>query len=766
MTISMRKDLLPCTLLVAFWVYLFKDILTGSHLLFGHDFNAFYLGMKQFLFTEIHESNSIPFWNPYILGGMPFWAHFESTIFYPLGFLFWVLPPGKAYGYTMFLHLVLAALSMYALARSWSIGRTGSFLAGAVFSCNGFVMSLLYLGQLSPVQSYPWLPLVILFLHKALSKGAYRYALSAGGLWGIQILAGAPQDAFYTYLTALLLGIVFTFRPSRGVHFLQPMICLLVLFLAGVGLAAIQVLPGLELIQESVRSSLDSFQDVTSRSLPPEGMITALMPRFFWDPGTNFTWLGNMPFSMPQENLYTGILPLFLLLFLPLLRFRDNRLAVVTVALAVLGLLLAMGYHTPLYKIVYHFPGFDRFRSPTRIIVLWVFAVALLAGKGMDLLPSYRASRAKSAALLSILIGLVFLNILFFLDRSMLMKLFSPLILHDAVPNMMSEAERMIEGEFHRFVLFSGAVCLLSLFTIRGSLLARIGPGILCGLLLIDLAVTNGRSIQYDDRFVGKITAEKIDLETVTGKDKVPYRIGAFANSLGPNFEMGMALQTVGGFTALIPSRYYEYISHYSEGALPRGWQYCFYGRHSQTVLMDLLNVKYEIQRPSRMIFVRESCLPRVFIVPECVVMPRDDVLRFLSHPDFDPTRTVILESGNCDLSLQKAGRSWPLKHAEAEVLSYRPDEIRIRVNSPSPGYLFLSENHYPGWKAYVDQTPVRILRGNYLFRVIPIQEGEHLIDMQFRPLSIKVGIGVTIGTLLFLFIILPINRRNKRGFH
>jgi uncharacterized membrane protein YfhO len=106
------------------------------------------------------------------------------------------------------------------------------------------------------------------------------------------------------------------------------------------------------------------------------------------------------------------------------------------------------------------------------------------------------------------------------------------------------------------------------------------------------------------------------------------------------------------------------------------------------------------------------------------------------------------------------------LKHAEAEVLSYRPDEIRIRVNSPSPGYLFLSENHYPGWKAYVDQTPVRILRGNYLFRVIPIQEGEHLIDMQFRPLSIKVGIGVTIGTLLFLFIILPINRRNKRGFH
>lgn len=771
MAASLKKDIFPCAILVAFWVFLFRSILFENHLLFGNDFNAFYLGMKQFLFNEIHEHHSIPYWNPYIFGGIPFWAHFESTIFYPLGFLFWIFSPSVAYGYTMFIHLVLAALFMYGLARSLSIGRIGSVVSGAVFSCNGFITSLLYLGHLSPVMSYPWLPLVILFFHRALNsdKPAWNAAL-AGLFWSIQILAGAPQDAFYTYLAALFIGLSRLIFPAWGsVAPLRTGACLGLLFLTGVCLAAIQVIPGFELVQESVRATQDSYQQVTSRSLPPAGIFTAMAPHFFWDPGSNFTWLKNMPYSMPQENLYAGVLPLFLL-FIPAWGMRDRGFVFFTLGLVLIGLLLAMGYHTPLYKVVCLIPGFDKFRSPTRIIVLWMFGMALWAGKGLDIFVSRKIpiSRMRTVLLVAVFIFLVLMDILIQLDPSPYFRFFSSLLPHEAVPERMFDAERMITEGFHRFILFGGAVLFLFLLIRRTVFQARSAAWLLCGLLLLDLGQANGRSIQVDDQFPKKVVEAKRTLDQSIA-DKGLFRVGVFASPLGPNFEMALGYQSVGGFTALILQRYWEYTSLYSEHTLPQGWQYCFYGRHFQKALMDLLNVKYEIYREQGEIFLRDTALPRAFIIPECVVEAKADVLRAMTSPEFDPTRTVVLETGNCESAHYKGNESAAdfSRDAKAEVMYYRPDDIRVRISSPSPAYLFFSEVYYPGWKAFIDGVPADILRGNYIFRVIPVPEGNHVVDLSFRPGSIKAGIAVSLITLLLLafFGVLGMRKR-KSGFH
>jgi len=117
-----RRDLLAVFFLVAFCCTLFRDTLLG-HNLIGIDFIEFYLPMKKFLYDELRLHQAIPYWNPFIFGGMPYLAHFESTVFYPLGFLFWLLPPEKAYGYTMALHLFLGGFFMYLLMRSFAAGR-------------------------------------------------------------------------------------------------------------------------------------------------------------------------------------------------------------------------------------------------------------------------------------------------------------------------------------------------------------------------------------------------------------------------------------------------------------------------------------------------------------------------------------------------------------------------------------------------------------------------------------------------------------------
>jgi uncharacterized membrane protein YfhO len=67
-----------------------------------------------------------------------------------------------------------------------------------------------------------------------------------------------------------------------------------------------------------------------------------------------------------------------------------------------------------------------------------------------------------------------------------------------------------------------------------------------------------------------------------------------------------------------------------------------------------------------------------------------------------------------------------------------------------------LSENCYPGWKASVDGQEKRILRGDYLFRVIELPEGKHRVEMFFDSFPIKLGMAVSsfvvVLFLLFLF--------------
>jgi len=234
-----KKDALALTVLGLFCLYLFRDIVLSGRLLIGDDFVTFYLGMKKFLYDEVRLHHEIPYWNPYIFGGMPFWAHFESTIFYPLGFLFYILSPEKAYGYTMFLHFLLAGFFMYLLTRSLGVSETGGFVASAVFACNGFLMAILFLGHMSPVESYIWLPLVIYFVNRAVhADRIWRDAIIAGALWGVQILAGAPQDAFYTFLASAL----FLLCMVRGDQALRSaglrlLSIALLLFFVGAGLS-------------------------------------------------------------------------------------------------------------------------------------------------------------------------------------------------------------------------------------------------------------------------------------------------------------------------------------------------------------------------------------------------------------------------------------------------------------------------------------------------------------------------------------------------
>jgi uncharacterized membrane protein YfhO len=279
----------------------------------------------------------------------------------------------------------------------------------------------------------------------------------------------------------------------------------------------------------------------------------------------------------------------------------------------------------------------------------------------------------------------------------------------------------------------------------------------LCALLLLDLAYVHRGAVRHDDSKYEKIARIKKDLKVSFSGDNTLYRVGAFQHPLGPNLEMVLGYQTVGGFTALFPSRYYDYVDKYAEYRLPRGWVSFFYGPSRNPVLMDLLNVKYEISYTGKAIGLRNTCLPRAFIVPSAEVVAKEEILGRLTSPAFQPRDTVLIEEKTVG---PKGSYEKPSAQTRVHVVDYAPDSILLQAESKSQSYLFLSEIFYPGWKALVDDQPEIILRGNYLFRVIPLPAGRHRVRLLFDPPTIKLGTGISaitalvvLGTLVRFFL-------------
>jgi hypothetical protein len=146
---------------------------------------------------------------------------------------------------------------------------------------------------------------------------------------------------------------------------------------AGVVLAVGQLLPALELSQLSVRSGGLPYDEAASFSLKPGLLFKAFLPPLIWDP----------PFS--EYVAYVGLIGLTLAFVGAWAILRRKRPGGAVLLLALLGVFLAFGAYNPVYYLLYKFvPGFALFRAPARWLLLYSFGMALLAGIGLENLPT------------------------------------------------------------------------------------------------------------------------------------------------------------------------------------------------------------------------------------------------------------------------------------------------------------------------------------------------------------------------------------------
>jgi hypothetical protein len=152
-------------------------------------------------------------------------------------------------------------------------------------------------------------------------------------------------------------------------------------------------------------------------------------------------------------------------------------------------------------------------------------------------------------------------------------------------------------------------------------------------------------------------------------------------------------------------------------------------------------------------VFENERALPRVWLASEARVLGEDEmlgVIRTGRMPDgslWEPRRTALVESPP---DFQGGGED---ASARAELTRREPNRVDVQTASSAPSILVLSENHFPGWRAYVDGSAVETLRVDYGLRGVVLPPGEHRVEFVYRPKSVLFGFVVSLLTLAALLV-------------
>jgi hypothetical protein len=152
---------------------------------------------------------------------------------------------------------------------------------------------------------------------------------------------------------------------------------------------------------------------------------------------------------------------------------------------------------------------------------------------------------------------------------------------------------------------------------------------------------------------------------------------------------------------------------------------------------------------------------PRAFLVPRARIAPSlSSALSEMVHQPFQPRQEVILADDAAiqatPLTTDRGGQG------TATISMYQDSAITIHTSASADAWLVLSDTFYPGWTAAVDGQVVTVLRGDVLFRVVPVPAGEHDVEFRFEPASVRTGLLISLGALIVLLGALALTLAGK----
>ncbi|MHC5056517.1 MAG: YfhO family protein [Planctomycetota bacterium] len=746
-------------------IALVMQALDSGQMLFGSDIVLCFYHLREAV-GESLAGGSPPTWDAGLFCGFPMLAGLQSAAFYPLTWLFALLPAGMAWTWTVAIHMMLAGGFAYMwVRRGLDIGRWGALLAAVIYMLSGYFLTHTYAGHITLISAYPWLPAVLWRLERVLAGPNAKRAALLALVIAMLIFAGYPMFVFFAGLLCI----------SRLVHCFvtagqgwrrewRSQVTAAAGAALGFLLAAPQLLPTLELVAHTQRASGSPFGFVSSQSMPPENFVTFLAPTFFGDvQGTPYwgRWI------MWEVCGFVGIVSLVLAFVGLLGKGRQRKL---WAGVFVTALLLALGRYAPFFRIFYALvPGAGLFRAPGRYLLLATIAVLPLAAMGLE---RFIAEKGDTR-LLSLRVGasalaacaLLALVLAFGHERNEGDSVLWQQVLAASrdLPESSARDQRLdsdLRTKTYRQACRSFAWAALTLAVIGGCLLLHwrgVLDGWWCALALGAVAFVE--VVAFGSRYLTGYDEKRMAwppglTRLLQEKEKTgPFRIasvdrpGSSEDTRDAGRCQAEGLEHVGGFDPLLLGRYAELMN--SIGGRPPDEYLVVANPARPHPVLDMLGVRFRLVReggpvPTEhkrvarfgdiIVYETRKACSRAFLVPEAMVIEdRGERLRHLSSRGFDPGKAVVLEKRTPAVMAKADGE------ATVRIVSAAPGSYELDVEGKG-GFLVLAEAWYPGWKATIDGETVEILRANHLVQAITLPPGKHAVKFAYSSRFLPIG--------------------------
>jgi hypothetical protein len=647
--------------------------------------------------------------------------------------LFATLSPARALDVLILVVLLVAAHGAYSLARRVGADRIAALLAGIAFAGSGYVAC--QLKHLSILSTVAWLPYGLVLIDKAFAVASTghtvasgivrsRHAVLFGLVFAIQILAGFPQSAYICGLAYMGFAATLWVRDARahGIkRTLAPALALTIAAGLAAGAGAILLLPLNALAAVSHRSGTAGYEWATSPAYWPPNVITFLIPYFFGDISDN-TFQG--PSVFWEDYGYIGVLPLVLALY-AVARERPRAVLTYFKVVTLVAYLLVLGRNTPVFRIAYYLlPGLNRFRAPTRFLIVVELGLSILAAVGLarvrqDLAMSGpRRLTIATCAALSV-VGLTTVD----------------LYVHQPRQNPIVDAETWLSPP----------------------------PSVRAILADSDQARTFTPNSHY--LHIRAFTAAH-------GWTNVEpyYRLRDF---LQPNIGGGFwALSSADCYAAVAPSWHLETWGEEieSEGLVS---PLTAVDRDTSAIVLQpaLINILkgYGVthlltSQPGQsgldlilddgdVHVYRVADARRVRLVKNATVVPQlHDAMERLRRPEFNFDAEVILHDVPPSVSTEDE-RADPVRSDNAVIESETDTHMTVRVDTATAAFLVLADTYAPGWRAEIDGAPAALYRANISVRAVPVPAGTHRVDFFYQQPGLAIGRTITTASSVTLIV-------------
>jgi len=744
-----------------------------------------------------------PLWTNSIFSGMP--AYLISTR-YPGNLMKHVDTVLRVFK-TPVSVLILSMAGFYLLLLILGADPLLSAAGAIAYGFSSFIFQILAAGHNTQAIALAYMAPMIGSVYYAYKRNALMGAILTAVFLSLEILANHPQITYYSLLCLLVFIIVefiYSIRQRTVVKFLKTSSLLIVSVIIAAGINFGNLYTVYEYGKYSSRGKSDLVVEdknisrglnrdyITYWSYGIDETFNLLVPNFKGGSSKPFDRNSETVKVLRQNNAasaagqvmkywgtqpgtdgphYMGAIVIFLfILGLVIVRKPEKWWLLIA---AILSIMLAWGKNFMPFTNLFidFFPGYNKFRAVTMILVIAQFCIPLLGFLALRELFGSNLSKKEIFRGIKIAGGTIGgLLIIFLLFPGIAGSFLNPY--ESDYPDwlksaLVSDRKGLLRADTLRSLIFIllGAGAIIAFLYGR---LRREYSIILIGLLILTDLWSAGKRYLDSERFERPSVIQKSFTPSIADEmilqDTSYFRVlNLSVSTFNDNSPTSYFHKSIGGYHGAKLKRYQELIDtsitvnieSFITRAKTANSVNDLVTVFNNSNAINMLNAKYVIYNPEVPPLKNNKALGNAWFA-EKVKFAANANEELSSINYFNPSSEAVVDVRYRE-HIDKS--DYPSEAADTIFLvSYKPNELAYRYSSAGERLAVFSEIYYPaGWKSFIDGKESPHFRANYVLRAMIVPEGDHEIIFRFQPDSYIKGNKISLASSVLLILIVAI---------